>query len=38
MSGPSVFIGSSTEGLPFASAIRSHLDADAEPTLWSGAA
>ena len=37
MSGPSVFIGSSTEGLPFAGAIRSQLDIDAEPTLWSEA-
>lgn len=31
---PSIFIGSSTEGLPFARAIRTNLDGNAEVTLW----
>jgi hypothetical protein len=31
---PSLFVGSSTEGLEFASAIRYLLDVDAEVTLW----
>ena len=34
MSKPSLFIGSSTEGLDFARAVRSSLNADAEVTLW----
>jgi hypothetical protein len=31
---PSVFVGSSTEGLEFARAVRALLDQDAEVTLW----
>jgi len=31
---PAVFIGSSTEGLEFARAVRAQLDPDAEVTLW----
>jgi predicted nucleotide-binding protein len=31
---PSVFVGSSSEGLEFARAIRSLLTADAEVTIW----
>ena len=34
MAKPAVFIGSSTEGLEFARAVRSQLDPDAEVTLW----
>jgi len=34
MSKPTVFIGSSTEGLHIAQAVFSSLNADAEPTLW----
>src|SRR5690242_8595998 len=34
MSKPSVFIGSSTEGLEFARAARSLLDRDSEITMW----
>lgn len=34
MAEPSVFIGSSTEGLEFARAIRTNLKGDAEVTLW----
>src|SRR5690349_1323229 len=34
MSKPSVFIGSSSEGLAFARAVRSNLQNDAEITLW----
>ena len=34
MTKPSVFVGSSTEGLEFARAIRGHLQSDAEVTLW----
>lgn len=34
MSKPSVFIGSSNEGLEFARAVRSNLQNDAEITLW----
>ena len=34
MSKPSVFVGSSTEGLAFARAVRSNLQNDAEITLW----
>ena len=34
MDKPAVFIGSSTEGLDFAKAVRSLLAADAETTLW----
>jgi len=34
MSKPSLFVGSSTEGLPFARAIRTRLVHDAEVTLW----
>lgn len=34
MSNPTIFIGSSTEGLEFARAMRSLLKADAELTLW----
>jgi Predicted nucleotide-binding protein containing TIR-like domain len=34
MAKPSVFIGSSTEGLDFARAVRSLLDQDAEVTVW----
>ena len=34
MSTPSLFVGSSSEGLPFARAIRAKLDDDAEVTLW----
>lgn len=32
--GPSVFIGSSTEGLPAAKAIGAHLQRDTSVTLW----
>ena len=34
MVNPSLFIGSSTEGLDFARALRSSLDRDAEVSLW----
>ncbi len=34
MSKPSIFIGSSTEGLDFARAVRTSLSDDAEVTLW----
>lgn len=34
MNKPSLFVGSSTEGLPFARAVRRCLDIDAEVTLW----
>ena len=34
MDRPSVFIGSSTEGVEFARAIRTNLKQDAEVTLW----
>lgn len=34
MNKPSVFIGSSSEGLEFARAIRTQLEPDAEVTLW----
>jgi hypothetical protein len=34
MAKPSVFVGSSSEGLEFARAVRALLDADAELTLW----
>jgi hypothetical protein len=34
MSKPSVFVGSSSEGLEFARAVRWHLQKDAEITLW----
>ena len=34
MPNPTIFVGSSTEGLEFARAIRSLLKADAELTLW----
>jgi predicted nucleotide-binding protein len=34
MNKPSVFIGSSSEGLEFARAVRSLLKDDAEITLW----
>jgi predicted nucleotide-binding protein len=31
---PSLFVGSSTEGLEFARAVRAELEADVEVTLW----
>jgi Predicted nucleotide-binding protein containing TIR-like domain len=34
MNKPSLFIGSSSEGLVFAQAVRAGLDADAEVTIW----
>ena len=34
MTNPSLFIGSSTEGLDFARAVRASLEADAEVTIW----
>ena len=34
MNKPSLFIGSSSEGLAFAQAVRAGLDADAEVTIW----
>lgn len=34
MTRPAVFIGSSSEGLPFARAVRQQLDQDAEVTMW----
>lgn len=34
MDKPSVFIGSSSEGLDFARAVRDNLDKDAETSLW----
>ena len=34
MDRPSVFIGSSAEGLEFARAIRTILEQDAETTMW----
>src|SRR4051794_28168075 len=30
----SMFVGSSTEGLPFANAVRAAMEADAEITVW----
>ena len=34
MNKPSLFIASSSEGLAFAQAVRTGLEADAEVTLW----
>jgi predicted nucleotide-binding protein len=34
MSKPALFVGSSTEGLPFARAVRQQVDQDAEVTMW----
>jgi hypothetical protein len=34
MNNPSLFIGSSSEGLPFAQAVRAALESDAEVTIW----